>query len=135
VAWNLFHLGGLAIGQNQPKSALSFLTQSLELYSDMGDPWGIARVSQLMGTLYLRQGDYKKAYLYFDQHLKNDEKNSFMDGVSVALFNFGELYRLTGDNEQAAKYYEKSLAMCLEYGYKSISMPFTSLKPVEKPGE
>jgi len=118
VAWNLFHLGGLAIDCNQNESALSYLQQSLDLYRELGDPWGIARVSQFLGTLYLKQGNYKKAHHYFDQHLRNDERLRFMDGVSVALGNFGELYRLQGDYDQAKKYYEKSLTINREYGMK-----------------
>jgi non-specific serine/threonine protein kinase len=68
--------------------------------------------------LYLKKGSYKNAQFYFDQHLKNDERLRFMDGVSVALCNFGELYRREGDYAQAEKYYEKSLAINREYGIK-----------------
>ncbi len=116
VAWNLFHLGGVASDRNQDESALTLLKQSLSLYNELGDPWGIARVSQFLGMLYMKQGDYKNAGLYFDQHLKNDERLGFMDGVLVALTNFGKLYRLQGDYSQAEQYYIKSLAICCEYG-------------------
>jgi tetratricopeptide (TPR) repeat protein len=84
----------------------------------LGDPWGVARVSQFLGLLYLKLGNYEKAYFYFDQHLRNDERLRFMDGVSVALSNFGELYRRQGNYVQAEQYYEKSLTICREHGMK-----------------
>ena len=118
VAWNLFHLGGVASDRNQDESALTLLKQSLSLYNELGDPWGIARASQFLGMLYMKQGDYKNARFYFDQHLKNDERLRFMDGVLVAFTNFGKLYRLQGDYSQAEQYYIKSLAICHEYGSK-----------------
>ena len=118
VAWNLFHLGGMASDRDQDKSALTLLKQSLSIYSELGDPWGVARVSQFLGTLNLKLGNYEKAYFYFDQHLRNDERLRFMDGVSVALSNFGELYRRQGDYAQAKQYYEKSLMICRDHGMK-----------------
>ena len=98
----------LAIDRDQDELALSHLQQSLDLYRELGDPWGIARVSQFLGMLYLKQGNYKKAHFYFDQHLRNDERLRFMDGVAVALGNFGELYRLQGDYGQAKNIMKKA---------------------------
>jgi len=118
VAWNLFHLGGVASDRNQDESALTLLKQSLSLYNELGDPWGMARVSQFLGMLYMKQGDYKNARLYFDQHLKNDERLRFMDGVLVVYTNLGKLFRLQGNYSQAEQYYIKSLAICREYGSK-----------------
>ncbi len=118
VAWNLFHLGGLAISRAQNDTALSFLQKSLSLYEDLGDLWGVARVSQFLGVLYLKQGDYEKAHSYFARLLSNDERLGFWDGVSVALGYFGELHRLQGEYIQAEQYYKKSLAMNRDYGMK-----------------
>jgi len=119
VAWNLFHLGGVASDRDQDQAALSFLEQSLSLYKELGDPWGVGRVTQFLGMLYRKLGDYKKAHFYFDQHLKNDESLHFMDGVSVALSNFGSLYSLQGDYGQAEQYYLQSLTISREYGMKA----------------
>jgi tetratricopeptide (TPR) repeat protein len=119
VAWNFFHLGGVASDRDQDQTALSFLEQSLSLFNDLGDPWGVGRVSQFLGMHYLKLGDYQKAHFYFDQHLKNDEKLRFVDGVSVALSNFGKFYYLQGDYGQAEQHYLKSLAITREYGMKA----------------
>jgi predicted ATPase len=119
VAWNFFHLGGLASDRDQDQIALSFLEQSLSLFNELGDPWGVGRVSQFLGMHYLKLGDYPKTHIYFDEHLNNDERLRFMDGVSVALTNFGKLYSLQGDYVQAEQYYLKSLTISREYGMKA----------------
>ncbi len=119
VAWNFFHLGGVASDRDQDQIALSFLEQSLSLFTELGDPWGVGRVSQFLGMLYLKKEDYKKAYFYFDQHLKNDERLRFMDGVLVALTNFGKLHSIQGDYDQAEQYYLKSLTISRSYGMKA----------------
>ena len=119
IAWNLFLLGGVAIGRAQSETAFSLLQQSLELLQELGDLWGIGRVSQFLGELYIRQENYKKALFYFNQHLLNDEKLHFMDGVSVASANLGDLYRFQGEYTQAEQYYNKSLTINRDYGMKA----------------
>ncbi len=119
TAWNLFLLGGVAIGRAQSETAFSLLQQSLELLQKLGDLWGIGRVSQFLGELYFRQENYKKALFYFDQHLLNDEKIRFKDGVSVALANLGDLHRIQGEYAQAEQYYTKSLTINRYYGMKA----------------
>ncbi len=119
IGWNLFLLGGVAIGRAQNEIALSLLLQSLELSQKLGDLWGMGRVSQFLGELYFRQENYKKAFFYFNQHLLNDEKIRFMDGVSVALANLGDLHRIQGEYSQAEQYYKKSLTINLDYGMKA----------------
>ncbi|MFN8382654.1 MAG: tetratricopeptide repeat protein [Anaerolineales bacterium] len=119
IAWNLFLLGGVAIGRTQNETALSLLHQGLELFQELGDPWGMGRVSQFLGELYFRQENYKKALFYFNQHLLNDEKLHFMDGVSVASANLGDLYRFQGEYTQSEKYYNKSLTINRDYGMKA----------------
>ena len=119
AAWNIFLLGGVAIGRAQSETAFSLLQQSLELLQKLGDLWGIGRVSQFLGELYFRQKNYKKALFYFNQHLLNDEKIRFMDGVSVALANLGDLHRIQGEYAQAEQYYNKSLKINRDYGMKA----------------
>ncbi len=119
VAWNFFHLGGVASDRDHDEAAYSFLEQSLSLFNDLSDPWGVGRVSQFLGMLYLKQGDYKKSHFYFNQQLKNDERLRFVDGVSVALTNLGKLYSIQGNHDQAEQYYLKSLVISREYGMKS----------------
>jgi tetratricopeptide (TPR) repeat protein len=88
----------------------------LDLFRQLGDLWGMGRVSGRLGQLFLKQGNNEKARVYFDQHLMNDEGLHFKQGTMDALQNLGTLYHHQGDYDQAEQFYEKSLAMCREYG-------------------
>ena len=113
-----FLLGNVTLWKDEDSSALLWLTQSLDLFDELGDLWGIARISQRLGELFLKQGSYEKAQLHFDRHLRLDEELHFKQGTVVALYNLGNLYRHQGDYDQAEGYYEKSLALCREYSLK-----------------
>jgi tetratricopeptide (TPR) repeat protein len=120
-AWGMafagFWLGYVAYDKNEDVLALARLEESLDRFRELGDRWGIARVSQILGQLFLRQGLYVQARQYFEQHLRLDE--GFAAGTAVALANLGELYRYQHDDKQAEQFYEKSLSLCREYGLKT----------------
>jgi tetratricopeptide (TPR) repeat protein len=118
IAFDLFHLGRLAIPQNQDTSAIALLEKSMTLFEQLGDVWGKARVSQYLGELFLKQGEYERAHFYFDQNLRFDEVLDFKSGMIIALGNLGDLYRYMGEYNQAADHYQKSLSICREYGLK-----------------
>jgi len=109
-----FWLGHVSYDKNEYVSALAQLEESLDRFRELGARWGMARVFQILGQLFLRQGIYDTARLYFEQHLRLDE--GFKEGTAVALTNLGDLYRYQHDDEQAKRYYEKSLSLCREYG-------------------
>jgi tetratricopeptide (TPR) repeat protein len=96
---------------------LAALEQGLDLFRQLGDVWGMARSSQIFGGVFLTQGNYEKARVYFEQQLRLDEELQFKQGTVVALSNLGDLHRYQGDDDQAMCFYEKSLMMSREYGY------------------
>lgn len=118
MAFDLFHLGNLAIAQNQDTSALALLESSMTLFEQLGDIWGKSRVSHSLGEIFLTQGNYKKARSYFEQVLEFDEKIKLKPGIVNALGSLGDLHRLQHDYIQARQYYEKSLDMSRTYGMK-----------------
>src|SRR4026207_633059 len=116
MAFDLIHLGRLAIVQNKGTSALALLEKSMTLFEQFGDIWGKSRVSHLLGELFLRQGNYEKARSYFEQNLKFDEEIKLKPGILIALASLGDLHRLQQDYSQARQYYEKSLDISRTYG-------------------
>lgn len=118
MAFASFNLGYIA-GKHDDTSAMSWLEQSLDLYNQVGDLWGLARPSQRLGELLLAKGNFEQARIYFEQHLKLDENLHFRQGIVAALFNLGELYRHQNEFEQAEQFYEKGQALCYEYGLNS----------------
>ena len=105
--------------RNDESLALSLSEQSLDLLHQLGDLWGIGRVSQALGQLFLNQGNYEKARFFFEQHLRIDEELDFKHGTVIALGNLGDLYRYQRNYGQAEHYYEKSLLMCRDYDLKN----------------
>ena len=118
IAFDLFHLGRLAVEQNEDTSAIALFEKSMSLFEHLGDVWGKARVSQYLGELFLKQGKYERAQFYFEQNLNFDERLDFKSGMIIALGNLGDLYRSLGDYGLAEDYYRKSLSMGREYGLK-----------------
>lgn len=119
IASVMFSFGAVASDRNDDIRALSMLEQSHTIFQQLGDVWGMGRSSQLLGELFLKQGNVEKAHLFFDQHLLNDEKLQFKQGIVVALIDLGVLSRYQGDYGKAEQYYEKSLAVSREFGLKS----------------
>ena len=118
MAFDLIHLGNLAIVQNKDVSAFALLEKSMTLFEQLGDIWGKSRVSHALGELFLRQGNYSKARSYFEQNLEFDEKIKLKPGIVAALGSLGDLHRLQHDHIQARQYYEKSLDISRTYGMK-----------------
>jgi non-specific serine/threonine protein kinase len=112
-------------------SAKQTLERSLEIYSQMEDTWGIARVSLNLGILYLGTGEFEKAQKYFEQQILLDKKLNFNSGLSDALDGLADLYRAQGDFERAKEYYQKSIQISYEFGlsfsYSLYGLSLTAL--------
>jgi predicted ATPase/transcriptional regulator with XRE-family HTH domain len=114
----MFNLAWVADEQDRTVSAFSWCQKSLDLFRLLGDGWGIARSSQVLGRLFLKQGNYDKARLFFEQELKLSEEHHFYPGIAAALTSLGNLFRLQGDYGQAERFYQKSLLMSHEHDLK-----------------
>jgi tetratricopeptide (TPR) repeat protein len=90
----------------------------MDIFRGLGDKWGIARVSQTLGTLFLKQGDFEQAYFFLNQHLMIDEECQFKQGMAVALYNMGNFYRYQGDWDRSEPFYEKMRNLSREYDSK-----------------
>jgi non-specific serine/threonine protein kinase len=115
VAFSTFFLGAVQANQGLP-SAKQTLEHSLELFHQLGDSWGIARASQLLGSTYLETGDFEKAKKYFERHLFLDETSDFKAGICAALDDLAHLYRAQGDFIQAKQFFQKSIQLAQDYG-------------------
>jgi predicted ATPase/transcriptional regulator with XRE-family HTH domain len=73
MAFVSFNSGVNADEWNDDVSALSLFEQSLEWFRQLGDIWGVARASHFLGQSFLKQGNYEKARIHFEEHLKIDE--------------------------------------------------------------
>jgi tetratricopeptide (TPR) repeat protein len=112
----LLNLGIVEIQANHDDLALSHLKKSLSLSQQFGDLIFEARITRYLGNLYLRQADYEKARLFFEEHLRIDTVLKFWDGIGHAYGELGNLFRYQGDYSQAEQFYKKSLQVHYEHG-------------------
>jgi tetratricopeptide (TPR) repeat protein len=116
VALAMFNLGIVESQAHHDGLALSLLEESLDISRQLGDLVIGARIYRYLGNLYLRQGDYAKARLFFQEHLKIDTELKFWDGIGHAYGELGNLYRYQGDFGQAEQFYKESLRVHYDHG-------------------
>jgi tetratricopeptide (TPR) repeat protein len=90
----------------------------MDLFNQLGDIWGKSRASNLLGELFLRQGNYEMAQFFLEQNLKFEEEIQFKSGIVLALSALGDLHRYQGDYIQAKRYYERNVDVSRTYGMK-----------------
>lgn len=122
AAISTFHLGITEIDQNE-SAAFSLLEQSLATFDRFGDLFFIARVSDFLGKLCLKQGNLERAKHLFEQRLRNDKQVRFWDGIVEGWFDLGNLYFQQGNYEQASQCFEESVFACNEHGLNKFE-PF-----------
>lgn len=126
VALSTFHLGVVESQLNHDDVALSLLEKSLSLFRQLGDLFFTARVSLFLGYLFLKQGNYDKARLFFEEHLRIDKELQFWDGIADGLRDLGNLYSYQGKYDQASQYYEESVTVCREHGLNKYHVYYSS---------
>nr|MDQ3006008.1 tetratricopeptide repeat protein [Chloroflexota bacterium] len=100
---------GVATGarQNLEKSHM-FFEESLGIFRQLEDAFGLARVYGEMGTLFYKQGDYGQARSMREQCLVYDQKLHFQYSTAVSLISLGALCRIQGDYGQAEVNFEEA---------------------------
>jgi tetratricopeptide (TPR) repeat protein len=118
MAFAMLNSGSVAADRNENISALSSFEQSLDLFRESGDVWGIGRSSMRLGQLFLKESNYENALFFIKQYLMICEELHFRQGITFALMLLGDLYRYQGNCDQAEQFYEKSLATSREHSLK-----------------
>jgi tetratricopeptide (TPR) repeat protein len=119
-------LGTVESDLRHDESALSLLQKSLSMFRQLGDLFFVARVSLTLGRLFLKQGKYDKAQLLFEDQLRIDKELQFWNGIAEGLGDLGNLSRYQEQYDQAAKYYEESVAVCREHGLNKYRVYYSS---------
>jgi predicted ATPase/class 3 adenylate cyclase/Tfp pilus assembly protein PilF len=106
--------GKLALQQGDYAQALVMSQESLELFRQVGDRWGIARQIEVIGELAYYQGDYPKAVELFNESLSIRKAIMDKEGIAVSLRQLGMIARDHGDTHQARQLFEESLQLFRE---------------------
>lgn len=115
IAWSLFHLAWvLFLSQCDPLTGHASLAEAGMLFREIGDRWGIAECSQLLGQHTLQQGDAVTAQALLEQSLALFRKMGNQRGIAHSLSYLGDLAAVQHDWVSAHMLYEESLAQARE---------------------
>ncbi len=120
VAFALYVKGRSAWIANNTAAAKTFLSESLNVYREINNQWGLARVLFTFGQIHdFFESDYPTARRYYEESLQIYREIGERRGMSVAVNNFGNLAMNQGDWEGARSLFEQSLSMSRELGDKN----------------
>jgi predicted ATPase len=124
VAHAMLHMG---IITQTGVSPLVWFEQSLGLFEQAGDRWGMSQVYQCMGRVYLDKNNYEKARWCFEQQMSIDGSLHYISGIINGLCDMGNIHLHQGDHAQAREFYEQSLVTCRAHGLKPDRNPMFCL--------
>jgi predicted ATPase/DNA-binding winged helix-turn-helix (wHTH) protein len=94
-------LGALATSQGDYEAADAFLRQSLTLYRELNDQWGIAASWNALAVNTRDRGDFEEAEHYFEQSLEYWRRLSDRLSTARCLHNLANAAKMRGDYERA----------------------------------
>lgn len=112
-----------AIGDNA--NAISSLKEAQEIFSDIGDKQGVARVLNNLGIIARHQANLGDAQKLLEQSLKISREIGSQLSIRQALNNLANVVWLRGDTAQALVYHQQALQLSRDLGDKvreSISL-------------
>ncbi len=99
--------------------AIEYCQEALQIAEASHDRRQIARISNTLGTIYLRQSCYAQAQENFSRAIHIYEELRDKAGVARVMGNLGNVYFALSDFSVALDYYSRALATHEEVGDKS----------------
>ena len=115
MAWATFVLGDPNIHALN-ESARSWRTESLTLWRDLGDEWGVALVLNSLGEDARREKNYADARVYYTESLAIREKRGDQRGIAIVSENLGYVAYHLDDLPRAREWFQRSLALRRQVG-------------------
>ena len=106
--------GKLALQQGDYHQAMVLSQESLDLFREINDQWGIARQMELLGEIAYFQGEYSRAVEMLQESLAIRKAIRDKEGIALSLRQLGVIARDHGDSQQARDLFEQSLALFRE---------------------
>jgi tetratricopeptide (TPR) repeat protein len=115
----LSRLGDQAAWQNDLAAALPAYEESLALFRELGDVWGIADTLSSFGAVILFCGDYERSGALLEESLSLFRQLEDRGGIAMCFFFTGHLAYAQGNLRQASERYQEGLSVFrqLEYSW------------------
>jgi predicted ATPase/class 3 adenylate cyclase/Flp pilus assembly protein TadD len=109
-------LGDVVLSRGEHKRAKELIEESVRLYREIGDRWGVAWTLGGLGNLYSDQGDYERARKLYEEGLALSRELGGAQPLGDYLYSLGHMYLLEGDYERATTLTEEAAALLRERG-------------------
>jgi tetratricopeptide (TPR) repeat protein len=116
IAYVLLNLSRVAYNRMDLRRQKALLEESLALFQEMGDKFGMADCIHELGHCASDQGDYEQSRSLLEEHLALCQEIGDKDGNAFAFFALGYLASEQGNFNQAITYFEASLSLYREVG-------------------
>jgi predicted ATPase/DNA-binding CsgD family transcriptional regulator len=107
----LTEAGWFALEQSDFEEARRLLEESLLLYRELGDEYGVAHALECLGVAKTRLRDYGQALQLLEESLALYRALDHKWGIAISLNNLGIVAQKQGEYEKATTYYLESLAL------------------------
>jgi predicted ATPase len=114
----LMDMGEIKIFQGDA-AAEKYLTQSLALHIELGDPHTSGRLLDNLGSVARMMGNYESAEQFYRQGLEVERAGGSLEGQARVLNNLAEMLRVQGKHDETIALYNESLAL-----YKRLNFAF-----------
>jgi tetratricopeptide (TPR) repeat protein len=114
VAFTLWGMGADAFYQDDYARAQSLEEQSLELFRELGNRWGVCEILTFLGRIRQAQGDLQQARVLLEESLELARQARDSNEIAYALQSLGHLALARGDYVQAQTLFEKCLTQYSE---------------------
>ncbi len=108
LALSTYNLGRCYFFQNRYEQALESVGNALTLFQGLQDPFDVAMSRILLGWTYHRLGDTTKARALLEEGLQAAQEKGFGELLPDGYTALGELYRESGDMENARRNFQQS---------------------------
>ncbi|HET9909356.1 MAG TPA: tetratricopeptide repeat protein, partial [Anaerolineales bacterium] len=127
-AYAIWGLGTTASYKGNNDKAKALTEESLALFRELGDKFGITECLNTLGDIALTQGDYEQAKLLWQESLVLKRERGDKDGIAFSLAQLGNIAFLEGEFERATPLYEEAATLFRQVGNKFFaSAAFYSL--------
>lgn len=113
-AFVLNNLGLVARDSQDVEKARDYFTQSLGLYRQAKDNWGIANVLNNLGDVASALEHFEEAKQFYQESLELHHQRQDLRGTGLALVNLGAVFERQGNTQEAKRLFSSSLETALD---------------------
>ncbi len=115
----LLGAGYLARDQGDIAAARSWFDESLAIFQEVGDKWGIGSALRGLGLLAQSEGNCSEARALFEETVSLFRETGHTMDIGWTLRNLGILAQIEGDYARANAFFEESLPILRQLGDKT----------------